>query len=163
VDDGNRVGRPTIRESATQGEAAGLAALLEIARPGAWSEERLRSELAREDVRCAWLGEGGRPVAVAFGRIVVDELHVFEVATAPDRRRRGAGTRVLEALLAAARRAGCRSALLELRASNGPAEALYASAGFVVVGRRPRYYPDGEDATLMTRPLVPREKPARPA
>ena len=31
------------------------------------------------------------------------------------------------------------------------AAALYAGLGFVVVGRRERYYPDGEDALLLTR------------
>jgi ribosomal-protein-alanine N-acetyltransferase len=43
-----------------------------------------------------------------------------------------------------------RRVQLEVRASNQPARALYARAGFVVDGRRPRYYPDGEDAVLMS-------------
>jgi ribosomal protein S18 acetylase RimI-like enzyme len=39
---------------------------------------------------------------------------------------------------------------LEVRASNAAARALYASAGFVAVGRRARYYRDpDEDAVVM--------------
>lgn len=42
------------------------------------------------------------------------------------------------------------SVLLEVRASNKPAQRLYASLGFERVGVRKRYYGDGEDAVLMT-------------
>jgi [ribosomal protein S18]-alanine N-acetyltransferase len=39
---------------------------------------------------------------------------------------------------------------LEVRADNPVAQGLYASRGFAVVGRRPRYYqPDGVDAIVM--------------
>lgn len=134
-------------------DAERLAALLEAVQPGAWTPAGLARELARSDGLCVWLAEETRAVAVALGRIVLDELHVLDVGTAPDRRRRGAGRRVVEALLAAAAGRGCVRALLELRASNVPARALYESLGFVVEGRRPRYYPDGEGATLMTCPL----------
>jgi ribosomal protein S18 acetylase RimI-like enzyme len=62
---------------------------------------------------------------------------------------------VARALLDAALRdetaGGVRTALLEVRASNLAARAFYASSGFVAVGRRSRYYADGEDALLMTR------------
>jgi ribosomal protein S18 acetylase RimI-like enzyme len=48
-----------------------------------------------------------------------------------------------------------RSSVWDLRASNRSAHALYAGLGFVVVGTRSRYYPDGEDATLLTRSSEP--------
>ena len=42
---------------------------------------------------------------------------------------------------------------LEVRVSNGAAQALYRSFGFEIVGRRPHYYTDdGEDALVMTTP-----------
>ena len=47
------------------------------------------------------------------------------------------------------------AATLEVRADNGGALALYARLGFDEVGRRRRYYPDGGDAVLMTRPPGP--------
>jgi ribosomal-protein-alanine N-acetyltransferase len=139
---GLRIGGP--------GDAACLAGLIAAVQPGAWTPPGLARELARSDGLCVWLAEESRAVAVALGRIVLDELHVLDVATAPDRRRLGAGRRVVEALLAAAAGRGCVRALLELRESNAPARALYESLGFVVDGRRPRYYPDGEGAVLMT-------------
>ena len=44
--------------------------------------------------------------------------------------------------------------MLEVRAGNVAAQQLYGAAGFMQDGRRPRYYPDGEDALLLRRPLV---------
>jgi [ribosomal protein S18]-alanine N-acetyltransferase len=42
---------------------------------------------------------------------------------------------------------------LEVRVSNEAAQSLYAGHGFVVAGRRERYYTDdGEDAYIMTTP-----------
>ncbi len=117
-----------------------------------WSRAQLREELERPDGH-VWLAElegapAGGAVGCAVGWAVAGEVHVLLVAVAPDARRRGLGRRLLEALCE-----GCGGgpALLEVRASNTPALGLYRSAGFTVVGRRPRYYPDGEDAVLMTR------------
>jgi ribosomal-protein-alanine N-acetyltransferase len=44
---------------------------------------------------------------------------------------------------------------LEVAPGNAAARALYASAGYAEVGRRPRYYPDGSDALLLARALSP--------
>jgi ribosomal-protein-alanine N-acetyltransferase len=62
---------------------------------------------------------------------------------------------------------------LEVRAGNEAAQALYQSFGFLVAGRRPRYYTDdGEDALVMTtseltgpmmRAVVARERAHRSA
>jgi len=53
-------------------------------------------------------------------------------------------------LLERARAARAERADLEVRAGNAAAIALYASEGFVPVGRRRRYYGNGEDALLMS-------------
>jgi len=50
--------------------------------------------------------------------------------------------------------------LLEVRASNAAAQALYTAAGFVADGRRPGYYPDGEDALLWRLDLVGTREPS---
>ena len=62
----------------------------------------------------------------------------------------------LEPLLLAeeARRRGARELVLEVRADNPVAAALYRSEGFAEIGRRPRYYqPDDVDAIVMTLDL----------
>lgn len=125
-----------------------IASLPEVA----WSEASLLAELARPDSRI-WLASGGTQRAaqgLLVARRVLDELHVLDVAVAAAHRRTGLGRALVEQALAWASQSGLRAALLELRASNQPAHALYSACGFVVVGRRARYYPGGEDALLMT-------------
>ena len=75
---------------------------------------------------------------------------MLAIATQPDQRGRGIGAQLLAHVLAAARRAGCTLATLEVRRSNAPAIALYERAGFRTVHVRARYYQDdGEDALVM--------------
>ena len=40
---------------------------------------------------------------------------------------------------------------LDVRDDNTPAQALYASEGFIEIGRRPNYYPDGNVAAIVMR------------
>jgi len=81
---------------------------------------------------------------------VADELEILDLLVVEEARRRGIGRSLLAALLAQAGEEGITRVLLEVRASNQAALALYFADGFVVEGRRARYYPDGEDAFLMT-------------
>ena len=72
------------------------------------------------------------------------ECQILNLCVHPDHRRRGLARSLLRHLLARAQAAGAGSAFLEVRLSNGAAQALYRSEGFVEVGRRPGYYPAGE-------------------
>ncbi len=90
--------------------------------------------------------------------IVFEELRLMNVAVHASMRRRGVGrTLVTEAICQGLTQAATR-AVLEVRASNEPAQSLYRSLGFIELSRRLRYYsnPD-EDAVLMELdPLVKR-------
>ena len=86
---------------------------------------------------------------------VADELHIINVATRPDRRRRGIGRALMEAVVGYAREERMRHVLLEVRRSNEAAIALYRSVGFFAMGVRARYYPDDEDAVEMVLMLDP--------
>lgn len=90
-------------------------------------------------------------VGAALGQVLLDEGHVLDLAVTPSARGRGIGGVLLAALLDGLRERGATAHTLEVRPTNLAALALYRSAGFVVEGRRPRYYPDGEDALLLWR------------
>jgi [ribosomal protein S18]-alanine N-acetyltransferase len=89
----------------------------------------------------------------ALAHIVLDEVQIVDVAVDAAARRMGVGRSLVAALLGAAGAAGCRKATLEVSAKNEPGQALYRAAGFVVVGRRPKFYNDGSDAVLMDRKI----------
>ena len=82
---------------------------------------------------------------------IIDEANIISVAVRPEQRRRGiASALVLAALLVAIDR-HANTMLLEVRASNAAAQALYAKFGFRKRGVRRGYYPDNhEDAWVMT-------------
>jgi [ribosomal protein S18]-alanine N-acetyltransferase len=77
------------------------------------------------------------------------EYHVLNVAVHPAARRTGLGRRMMDRVLAEARKDHADFVALEVRKSNVAAKGLYTSLGFRTVGTRPRYYRDGEDAEIM--------------
>jgi ribosomal-protein-alanine N-acetyltransferase len=118
----------------------------------AWSVEALFGELQADAMRLPLVAEvQGEVAGYLMAWLVADQLHVLNIATDPDRLRRGVGTALL---LEAARRARQRGAVevtLEVRRSNYAALAFYRQHAFAQTGVRPRYYQDnGEDAIIMT-------------
>jgi [ribosomal protein S18]-alanine N-acetyltransferase len=74
--------------------------------------------------------------------------HLMNVAVAPERRRLGVASRLIERLFEEGR--GQLPFTLEVRTSNRQAIAMYERFGFRSTGVRPRYYHDnGEDALIM--------------
>ncbi len=95
----------------------------------------------------------GRLVAYLFAAWQYLDLHVLKVAALPELRRRGLGRRLMALAEEHALEVGGETLTLEVRPSNAAAIALYHDLGFAVAGRRPAYYPDGEDALVMTKSL----------
>ena len=94
----------------------------------------------------------GHAEVVGFiaARFTAGEVHINNVAVRQRFRRRGIGAALLDRALAEGARMGARTALLEVRAGNLAAQALYARLGFRVTGRRRGYYTDPpEDALVM--------------
>jgi ribosomal-protein-alanine N-acetyltransferase len=79
-----------------------------------------------------------------------DELHLTDLGVTATARRRGLARALVQRLLEDGRARGSRVVLLEVRAGNVAALALYGSLGFEELDRRARYYADtGEDAVVM--------------
>ena len=123
-----------------------------------WTEEMFENELARGDLSQALIArasDAGTPppiVGYICVWVVGEELHINNVAVAPRWRRRRIAGSLLEAALERGRARGARCALLEVRASNLGAQALYRRYGFEPAGVRKRYYDHPiEDAVVMRR------------
>ena len=102
----------------------------------------------------AWQHE--LPVGFALARDLGSEGEILSLGVLPYHRRLGIGRMLLRAVINEAARRGLPSIVLEVAADNAAASGLYASAGFIVVGRRPRYYRRvGEtiDALLLRCPV----------
>ena len=115
--------------------------------PRSVRERSLREELVRTWSRLrAARDESGLLVGYTLFWHVVDEIHLLNVAVAVSARRKGLGRSLLLDLVAYARANAVVRILLEVRASNTGALALYESLGFTRFNVRARYYSDGEDA-----------------
>ena len=119
--------------------------------PQPWPARVFEAEIRLAEARLWVAKEEARSIGFLAARRIADEVHVLSVAVDPEQRRRGVARSLLDAVLQDETASGARTALLEVRASNVAACAFYASAGFVAVGRRSRYYANGEDALLMTK------------
>lgn len=134
-------------ETATLAHAAVLAAVHATAFPprDRWGRDAISLQLALPGV-FGFLHPGG---GMLLARATGDEAEILTLAVEPRARRQGVATALLHKALAEARGRGARAVLLEVSVSNAAARALYDRAGFVEVGRRPRYYADGSDAVIL--------------
>lgn len=139
--------------------AADLAAIMRIERASfpsdAWPEAAMAAELA--SAHCQYLVCELAGVVTGYGgvRAAGPDADIQTIAIGAEHRGHGLGRALLRALLAEAQRREAREVFLDVRADNPAATALYASEGFVEIGRRARYYqPDDVDAVVMRLDLV---------
>jgi [ribosomal protein S18]-alanine N-acetyltransferase len=82
---------------------------------------------------------------------VLDEGEIGNLAVARDAQRQGIGALLLDGAISAVRGVKVEALYLEVRDSNAAARALYASRGFVEVGRRREYYRKPIEDALVLR------------
>ena len=137
--------------------AGDLAAVEEIEKRSftePWSKLNFQQSLF--DPACLFLvaEEEEKIIGYAIAWVVLDELHIGNLAVHPQRRNRGIGRRLLASLIGYGVEKGCRMATLELRESNQIALNLYLKEGFRPVALRKGYYQHPkEDALVMIKEI----------
>ena len=84
--------------------------------------------------------DGTAICAYLCAQIVVDEVHIHNVAVVPSYRRQGIGRELLEHAELEGRKQGADCCILEVRIDNSPALTMYGRLGYRRIGRRRRYY-----------------------
>jgi tRNA threonylcarbamoyl adenosine modification protein YeaZ len=107
-----------------------------------WSEDSLRALLAMPGALALLALSGAQPVGFILLRQAVDEAEIITLAVLPGLRRQGVARRLLGVGLDKMAGRGAPTCFLEVAEDNVAARGLYASAGFVEVGRRTGYYRD---------------------
>jgi ribosomal-protein-alanine N-acetyltransferase len=118
-----------------------------------WTAELLQSSLAQGH-RCRLLVENSQIRGHGILQVSGEEAEILNICVIPAAQGGGRGRALLRHLLDLAREGGAQEVFLEVRASNDRALGLYESEGFHQVGRRPNYYPRGEDGLIMARYLT---------
>lgn len=116
-----------------------------------WSEAQFWSELAADNR--FFIAAMADDLLIGYADLYINspEAEIQTIAVRVTEQGKGVGTQLLTSLFAAALEHRCVRILLETRAGNAPAIALYEKHGFVISGRRPNYYALGVDAILMER------------
>ena len=120
----------------------------------AWSEKSVLETLAQPNTICLMAEKAGRAAGYLLAYTAADEAEIARIAVAKEMQRQGAARALLNELEVICRTGGIRKILLDVRAGNAAARALYVKAGFAEDGIRQRFYDDPtEDAILMSRPV----------
>jgi len=146
--------------------SADIAAILELERDCAtaahWSDAQYRQMLVdngREAGHLVLIALAENPsdrsvLGFLAARRIGPEWELENIVVGAEARRRGVGSRLLQALLSAAGNNNSETVFLEVRESNQAAQALYQRLGFEQSGRRKGYYTNPlEDAILYRRSL----------
>jgi len=114
-----------------------------------WTRDGIADSLSNQN-SVFWVAEEEHAIiGFACSVLVVDELHILEVAVDQQYRNKGLGTLLINQLKKSAAAKNAKSAYLEVRRSNRSAIRLYEKCGFVEEAVMGRYYGDGEDAVFM--------------
>jgi len=116
-----------------------------------WRRLFFENELAAERRFNLVAKRSGVIVGYLFAMWIFDEMHVNKIAVAECERRQGIADELMAECFAFARANEIRTISLEVRKSNLGAQAFYRHLDFESSYIRPRYYPDGEAAVVMTR------------
>ena len=116
-----------------------------------WSVNSITSELKNPLSLWVVAQENGTVAGYVGSQTVLGEADMMNLAVHPDYRRWGVGEQLVLRLIDHLRQQGSHILMLEVRASNGPAIALYEKMGFCQVGRRPNYYTKPKEDALILR------------
>jgi [ribosomal protein S18]-alanine N-acetyltransferase len=116
-----------------------------------WTRDMYLRELQNPDVSFLYvLRMEQQIIGFCSFWLVLDEIHINNLAVRHVQRGRGLGTALLTHALQAGASRGAERATLEVRRSNGPARRLYERLGFEVAATRPNYYlSPPEDALIL--------------
>ena len=117
-----------------------------------WTRDMYVSELRDRSVCHILVVRAGAELVVGFCAfwLILDEIHINNLAIRPSFRRRGLGAALVKAVLAEAVSLGARRATLEVRGSNVTARQLYERHGFRLTATRRSYYTNPvEDALIL--------------
>jgi [ribosomal protein S18]-alanine N-acetyltransferase len=129
-----------------EGDARDVAAIMPIMQSAfdpdfseAWTATQCLSALAIPGSRLLLAKLGNEIAGFALSRWVLESEELLMIGVAPDYRRRGIGSALLNEMIRLARQENREQLFLEVRDGNA-AHIFYSAIGFQPIGRRKQYY-----------------------
>ncbi len=120
-----------------------------------WSEKSFYDELTKNKMAIYIVAKEDDEI-VGYGGMwhVINEGHITNIAVKKEHRKKGIGTKIINALIDIAKEKEMIGITLEVRVSNHIAKSIYKKSGFIIEGIRKEYYDDNkEDAIVMWKNL----------
>ena len=127
----------------------------------AWTEQTLAEMLAQDSthIMIVYKPEGkadnNKVIGYCLYQVIFEQAEILRIGTHPDYQRQGIASQLFATLNNELINNKVESLLLEVRADNAPALALYERQGFVVIHKRKGYYQlphqPSVDALIMQR------------
>ena len=115
-----------------------------------WNAVKLHETLAHPNSLALGLFADTQLLAFALFTYVIDEAELLIIATHSNARQQGYARMVFQDALKNLLHQNIQKIFLEVRPSNAVALRLYERMGFSRVGVRKQYYPDYEDALILS-------------
>ena len=115
-----------------------------------WNFEIFKEELANNNSSYLVLRYDNNIVCFGGIKVILDESNIMDIVTKKDKRNLGFAKLLLNELITLSKEKDCTSITLEVNEHNLPAICLYKSFNFEEVGKRKKYYKNGDTAILMT-------------
>lgn len=129
---------PLQARALTEADAKAAAIIHAASFDTAWTADTLAGHIARD--LCVGLCSGETLLGFAVLSVAADQSDIITIAIDRDQRGKGLGLQLLGAVHGAAKAKGVAVIFLEVAVDNAAANALYKSAGYAPIGRRPAYY-----------------------
>lgn len=130
-------------------------AAMELEHPGypAWGERGLAAESGKNFSVTLVAGSPEKPAGFVNFWILKPQVQLNSLVVSVSALKSGVATALLGKMYEYARKNACTEIDLEVNERNLPAIRLYEKSDFKVVGRRPKFYNNSDDAILMRKNL----------
>lgn len=110
-----------------------------------WTEQTLAEMLAQESMHMLIVykqeeKEGNKVIGYCLYQMLFEQAEILRIGTHPDYQRQGIASQLFATLNSELMNNNVESLLLEVRADNAPAIALYKQQNFAVIHKRKGYY-----------------------
>ena len=106
----------------------------------AWSYQSIVELLAQDSIDLLVVYQGDKVVGYCLYQHLFEQAEILRIGTHPDYQRQGIASQLFITLNNELKDKKVESLLLEVRADNVPAIALYEQQGFVMIHQRKGYY-----------------------
>ena len=110
----------------------------------AWTEQTLVEMLVQDSVSMLLVyaaeERADKVIGYCLYQVLFEQAEILRIGTHPDYQRQGIASQIFAKLNTELKNNQVESLLLEVRADNAPAIALYEQQGFAVIHRRKDYY-----------------------